>query len=204
MNTEYTVVSSKNNSLLLRSKTNNLCYRIHFKIVNFKDKPIIPKEHIGFDTYNDLFILNNDILENISVEEINNEPNSRNILMEIKPFGQTLGVKGKYIVSKVNMISPKDELCVGLVGSSVALNETNFKPNENYEELICKESKLFAFWDNNESSLIVQYDFTLIDPVFEKHGLPVPRVISDVSALLIKKLFLRIKEFKEIQINKTI
>ena len=38
MNNEYTVVSSKNEALLLRSKTNNLSYRIQFKIISKNKK----------------------------------------------------------------------------------------------------------------------------------------------------------------------
>lgn len=204
MNNEYTVVSSKNEALLLRSKTNNLSYRIQFKIISKNKEIINPSKHINFDTYKDLLVLNNDILDNIIVETVDNEPNSRIVLMEIKPISKSLGVKGKYIASKINMISPEDKLCIGLVGSSIPLCQTNFKPNPEYEEMICTESKLFAFWDDKENSIIFQYDFTLVDPKFEKHDIPVPKAISDVSALLIKKLFLRMKEFKEIQINRGI
>ena len=202
MNQDYTVVSSKNNSLLLRSKQNNLCYRIQFKIKRNNNQSINPAQHINFDTYTDLLRLNHDVLDDISIELVENEPQSRKVMMQIKPIGQALGIKGKYIITKINLVCPENNQCVGLVGSSIPLCQTNFQPNPVYEEMICSESKLFAFWDDNDKSLMVQYDFTLIDPTFEKHGLEVPRSVSDISALLIKKLFLRMKEYKETQINK--
>jgi hypothetical protein len=49
--------------------------------------------------------------------------------------------------------------------------------------------------------MVVQYDFTLLDPNFKKHGLSVPKTVSDMSALIIKKLFIRMKEYKEREVN---
>lgn len=195
---EYTTVSSKNNAVLLRNKNDNLCYRIQFKINS--NYPLDPKHHIGFEMYNDLLKLNSDILDDISLETVSNEPLSRYVLMQIKPVGSSLGIKGKYIITKVNLVCPDDKKCVGLVGGSVDIGQTSFQPNMAYEELICTSSSLFAFWDENNKCMMIQYDFTLMDPIFDKSGLQVPRAVSDFSALLIKKLFLRIKEYKETQI----
>lgn len=198
---EYSIVSSKNNAVLLRSKNDSLSYRIQFKIES--KIPLEPKQHIGFDMYNDLLKLNDDVLDDISIEQVIDEPQARYVLMQIKPVGASLGIKGKYIITKVNLICPDDKKCVGLVGGSVELSQTSFQPNLAYDELVCTSSSLFAFWDDPNKCMVVQYDFTLMDPLFQKNGLQVPRAVSDFSALLIKKLFLRIKEYKEKQITKT-
>lgn len=204
MNGDYTVVSSKNNALLLRNKQNNLCYRIQFKLTRNDGNVIDPKKHITFDTYSEILRLNHDVLDEISLENVPDEPNSRYVLMQIKPIGAALGINGKYIITKINLIHPEDNTCAGLVGVSIPLSHTKtFSPNPDYEELICDNTNLFAFWNESDKSMVVQYDFTLIDPSFQKHGLPVPRAVSDMCALLIKKLFLRMKEYKETQINKT-
>lgn len=198
---EYTVVSAKNNAILSRSTKNNLCYRVQFKITSQCGVAIDPKCHITFDTYRDILRLNHDVLEDISLEEVPNEPNSRYVMMQIKPIGSSLGIKGKYIISKTSLIHPEGKNCAGLVGVSVPISNTKtLTPNPQYEELICENSSLFAFWNDDDCSLVVQYDFTLSDPNFSKHGLKVPRTVSDMSALVIKKLFLRMKEYKERQI----
>lgn len=200
---DYTVVSAKNNAVLSRNKDNSLCYRVQFKISRNDNGFIDPKRHINFETYCDILKLNSDVLDDISLEIIPEEPNARYVLMQIKPVGLSLGIKGKYIITKINLIHPNDKKCAGLVGSSVPLFQSKtLYPNPTYEELICENTNLFAFWDDNDKSMIVQYDFTLADPNFKKHGLKVPRAVSDMSALLIKKLFLRMKEYKETQVNK--
>ena len=199
---DYTVVSAKNNAILSRHKANNMCYRLQFKLSRDDGGAIDPRQHITFDTYKDIFRLNYDVLDDISLEEVPGEADSKFVLMQIKPVGAALGMKGKYIVSKVRLVSPEDKPCAGLVGASVPLSQVKtFVPNPAYEELICDSTHLFAFWDDNTASMMVQYDFTLTDPTFKKHGLPVPRAVSDTSALVIKKLFLRMKEYKERQIN---
>jgi hypothetical protein len=122
--------------------------------------------------------------------------------MQIKPVGAALGVKGKYILTKITVVHPSDKNCAGLVGSSIPLSHTRtLIPNPAYEELICENTNLFAFWNDIDGSMVVQYDFTLFDPNFQKHGLKTPRAVSDMSALIIKKLFLRMKEYKERQVN---
>lgn len=202
MTSEYTVVSSKNNAILSRHKKNNLCYRVQFKISRNDNGVINPKHHITFDTYRDILLLNSDILDDISIEEVDGEPNARNVMMQIKPVGHALGIKGKFIVSKVNIVHPPDKDCAGLVGTSIPISETRtFTPNPQYEELICEHNHLFAFWSDSDSSMVVQYDFTLLDPNFKKHGLSVPKTVSDMSALIIKKLFIRMKEYKEREVN---
>jgi len=202
MTSDYTIVSSKNNAVLSRHKNNSLCYRVQFKISHNSGTAIDAKHHITFDTYEEIFRLNDDMLDDISLEDIPGEPNTKYLMMQIKPVGQGLGIRGKYVISKINLIHPPDKNCAGLVGVSVPLSETKtFSPNAAYEELICENSSLFAFWNNSDSSMVVQYDFTLVDPTFKKHGLSVPKAVSDVSALVIKKLFLRMKEYKERQIN---
>lgn len=202
MTSDYTVVSSKNNAILSRHNDNSMCYRVQFKINRNDNVAINPKDHITFDTYQDILRLNSDMLDDISIENIPGEPNTKYVMMQIRPVGKAFGIKGKYIISKINMIHPEDKACAGLVGASATLSETNtFRPNPDYEELVCESSSLFAFWSHTDSSMVVQYDFTLVDPNFQKHGLKVPKAVSDMSALVIKKLFLRMKEYKERQIN---
>lgn len=202
MNNDYTVVSAKNNAVLSRNKSNSMCYRVNFKVSRDDNGQIDPKHHITFNTYGDLLRLNSDILDDISLEDVPGEPNARYVLMQIKPVASSIGIKGKFIVSKVTLIHPGTKNCAGLVGASVPLKQTRtFSPNPYYEELICENTNLFAFWDESDSSMVVQYDFTLVDPAFQKHGLSVPRAVSDTCALIIKKLLLRMKEYKEVQVN---
>ena len=202
LTTDYTIVSSKNNAILSRHKDNSMCYRVQFRICHNGDTAIDAKQHITFNTYQEILQLNNDMLDDICLEDIPGQPNSKYLMMQIKPIGQGLGINGKYVISKINLIHPPDKNCAGLVGVSVPLSETkSFFPNNTYEELICENSSLFAFWNNEDASMVVQYDFTLVDPTFQKHGLSVPKAVSDMSALVIKKLFLRMKEYKERQIN---
>lgn len=199
---DYVVVSAKNDAILSRLKTNNMCYRLQFRLSRDDGGAINPKEHISFDTYVDILRLNADVLDDVSLEEVPDEPNSRFVLMQIKPVGASMGVKGKYIITKANLILPEGKACAGLVGASVPLSQPKtLVPKAGYEELKCENMNLFAFWDSTAACMVVQYDFTLCDPTFKKHGLAVPRAVSDMSALLIKKLFLRVKEYKERQVN---
>lgn len=198
---DYSVVSSKNDALLLRSKTDSLTYRIQFKIATTNDATVDPRRYIGFDMYNDFERINGDVIENIVMEDIPEEPNTRFMMMQFKPIGASFGIKGKYMITKVNKICPIDKMCVGLIGTPATIEQTSFTPAPNYEEIICKNSQMFAFWDSSSKSMIFQYDFSLFDPTFQKHGMQVPRSVSDMSALLIKKIFIRMKEFKEKQIQ---
>lgn len=200
MDSEYTIISAKNNAQLLRKKSDNLSYRVLFSIRH--NKPLNPSDHIGFDTYPILHRVNQDIIDDISLESVRDEPNSRFVLMQIKPMGESF-IKGKYIVTKVSLIAPSDSSCAGLVGSTVPVSQTNFVPNPRYEELHCTQSNLFVFWNEDSSSLVIQYDFTLVDPSFAAKGLQIPRAVSDISALMIKKVFLRMKEFKENELSST-
>lgn len=202
MDNTFTLVSSTDNALLLRKKDNNLCYRIHFKLSTPDNKPINPTEYIDFYTYDELFELNSDVLNKVTIEEIDNEPNSRNIIMEIKPLSSILGINGKYIITKINKLQSEEELYVCLFGSSIQSYQTNLRPSEYYEELLCRDVKLFVFWDKSENGLIFQYDFTLIEPTLQMLGFQIPQTISNSIALIIKKMFLRMKNLKEKQISK--
>lgn len=200
MNNDYTILSSKNNLVLLRNKNKKSCYRLQFNVLT--DKFIEIKKFINFDIYKELYELNTDIIDEIKIEKIENEPNSILMIMQIKPIANSLGIKGKYVVTKVNMICPENKNCVGFIASSIPISQTNFKAKEDYEELIYKDSNLFTFWDEKSKSIIIQYDFTVIDPLYEKMNMEIPDVINNTGALIIKKLFIRIKEYKEIQLKR--
>ena len=83
-----------------------MCYRVQFRICTNGGVTIDAKQHITFDTYQEILRLNDDMLDDIKLEEVPGEPNSRYLMMQIKPVAQGLGINGKYVISKIQPDSP--------------------------------------------------------------------------------------------------
>lgn len=187
----YSIISSKNDVLLCRNKNLENEYQIKFSIKS--NKIINPCEHINLDLYNILLKVNSDVFDDIVVNKI--DDNKAIITLFLKQFGKEYGLKARYINNYVELLNINDKNFACIVSKT-----TDIHPNiniENYDEMICNSSRLSSFWNNETNELIVQYDFKLDDNSVEK----LPKSMKDMSALIMKKVFIRMKTYKENEIN---
>lgn len=197
MDNDFKVISATHDVILLRHKKVQTKFRIIFSIQT--SKTIKVADFLDFSIYKQLYELNKDLLDDVIVKHVKNEPDSRFILILLKKIGDTMGISEKYLATKVQLISPDNGNCVGLVGTNSTLDEMDTELPQKYSRLECLESRLFSF--QSKDGITTQFDFNIEDPYFTSRQLQVPRAITDISALLLKKAFIRMKEFKASQIH---
>jgi len=188
----YSVISSKHNVILSRSKESRHTYRIQFALKS--NTKLCPHEHVNLSLYDTLFQLNKDVFERIDVV-LRDDKQSAEVVMFLKQFGKEFGLKPRFICSEATLVNHTNNPFACIVGRSVPiLDGLNV---DGYDEIICNDSRLFAFWDETQSSLIVQYDFSICQDSHDS----IPETMRDFSALLLKKVFIRMKEYKDIEIK---
>lgn len=198
MDNDFKIISGTHDVVLLRHKKIQTKFRIMFTIKNCQSNIDIAK-FLDFSVYQQLYELNKDLIDDIIVKPVLHEDNTCYVIILLKKVGETMGISEKYLSTKVKLITPANGDCVGLVGSNVSLEEADVNINSKYARLECLESSLFSF--NSKDGITTQFDFNIEDPYFTSRQLQVPRAITDVSALLLKKAFIRMKEYKATQIQ---
>jgi len=197
MDNDFKIVSATHDVILLRHKKVQTKFRLMFTIKT--NVTINVADFLDFSIYQQLYELNKDLLDDVVVKHVPNEPNSRFVVILLKKVGDTMGITEKYLATKVQLISPENGNCVGLVGTNTSLDEVETELPPKYSRLECLESSLFSF--QSQDGITTQFDFNIEDPYFTSRQLQVPRAITDVSALLLKKAFIRMKEYKASQIH---
>jgi len=197
MDNDFKVISATHDVILLRHKKVQTKFRLMFTIQTNNNVNVA--DFLDFSIYKQLYELNKDLLDDVIVKHVKNEPNSRYVVILLKKVGETMGISEKYLATKVQLISPDNGNCVGLVGSNSTLDEIDVELPQKYARLECLESSLFSF--QSQDGITTQFDFNIEDPYFTSRQLQVPRAITDVSALLLKKAFIRMKEYKASQIH---
>lgn len=199
MTDNYRLINSSHDVFLSRDVTNQTRFRIAFELKSPKVSD--PNTIVAFEAYEDLLSLNRDILDDIYVMEIPGEPESRYVVMLLKEISASLGIKPKYIASKVTRVRAANNQWVGMKGEGIDLSTCGFEVSRSYEQLNCVESNLLAVYNADKGGFFVTYDFAVEDPKLKAMGLPIPKQITDMSALVMKKAFLRIKELKARQLQ---
>jgi len=198
MDNDYKLISGTHDVVLLRHKKIQTKFRIMFTIKTGHNNIDISK-FLDFSVYQQLYELNKDLIDDIIVKPVINEENTCYVVILLKKVGETMGISDKYLSTKVKLITPVNGNCVGLVGANVSLEEVDVDINPKFARLECLESSLFSFYSNE--GITTQFDFNIEDPYFTIRQLQVPKAITDVSALLLKKAFIRMKEYKATQIQ---
>lgn len=192
-NNEYNILSSKNDVILYKSKSENNSYRISFNINTKKENnaDINPNRYININLYELLETLNKDVIEKIDISSVNDEIDSYLILFRFNHLGKEFGMKKKYMLTTVKFINTNDNNCCGIVSKYTRLND---KSLDDYDEIICENSNLLAF--KYEGGIGVHYDFKmeLLDEM--------PNYMKDFGALLMKKIFIRMRDYILQDINK--
>ena len=183
---EYSIISSKNDVTLYKSKIDNTNYRISFNInvpESLKHK-VIPNKYVNIKLYETLESMNKDVIEKIDIIVNNDEIDTYLVLFRFNHLGKELGMKKKYMLSKVKFVNTDNYNCCGIVSTSAKLDSIELT---DYDEIICENSNLLSFI--HEGGIGVHYDFKL-DLMQE-----LPNYMKDFGALLMKKIFIKMREY---------
>jgi hypothetical protein len=156
---------------------------------------------MNFDIYKQLLSLNQDIIDDIYVAEVYGEPDSRFVIMLLKQVSASLGINKKYVASKVTYSESPTKQWVAMEGHGVKLTDTGIDVPTKYERLDCVYSRLVICHQPEAKQFLVQYDFEIIDPKLKELGMSLPKAVTDMGALIMKKAFIRMKEFKATEIQ---
>jgi len=181
---EYSIISSKNDVTLYKSKIDNTNYSISFNInvpESLKQK-IRPNKYVNINLYETLENINKDVIEKIDVIKNKDEADTYLILFRFNHLGKELGMKKKYMLSKVKFVNSDN--CCGIISTSTKLDNIELT---DYDEIICENSNLLSFI--HEGGIGVHYDFKL-DLMQE-----LPNYMKDFGALLMKKIFIKMREY---------
>ena len=181
------VVCNKEDVLLLKDDDKNK-YRIIFNAYNSKF-PI--KAIIGLKLYTLLYELNRDIINTFKV--IKEDDTTIETFLLFKPFGKDFGISPKcmHTVSTMNI----DSVSNACIFDSVDVADSGVVSiPKKYERIHTTHSKLIVYFLYDHE---LQFDFTFHlndhDDSFEKS----PIYMENSVALMIKKMFCRLKVFIE-------
>lgn len=192
-------MSSTQGLFLSRHVSEQTRFRITFHIPS--EQPIDPIRVINFDVYRQLLAVNSDIIDDIYVSEVFDDPNSRYVIMLLKQVSASLGINKKYVVSKVTLSESPTKQWVAMEGTGIPLSQTGLDVPSAYERLDCIHSRLMTCYQPDAKQFLVQYDFAIEDPKLIALGMTLPKAVTDMGALIMKKAFLRMKEFKATEIQ---
>jgi len=186
-NNNYNIISSKNEVVLYKSKNEINSYRISFNITSqtIVKENIKPNKYINLKLYEILETLNKDVIEKIDYKNLENEEDSYLILFKFNHLGKEFGMKKKYMLTTVKFINSSDNSCAGIISKYAKIE--NSKEISEYDELRCENSNLLAFI--YEGGIGVYYDFKI--EILEE----LPNYMKDFGAMLMKKIFIRMREY---------
>jgi hypothetical protein len=198
------VVCNKEDVVLLRCENRENCrannsYRILFNVHN----PHFPIHSIvGLKLYTLLYELNRDVIHTFKV--VNETETNIETVTLFKPFGRDFGISPK-AMHTVSTMQLEPGVCifnsVDVQSDTIRANEINNIPKK-YERIFSTHSKLIVYF---LSSNDLQFDFTFelsdgsgSDIREEEEESPrCPIYMENSVALMIKKMFCRLKEFTE-------
>ena len=182
----------------INNNNNNSSYRIIFNAHN----PNFPIHSIvGLKLYTLLYELNRDIIHTFKV--VNETETTIETVTLFKPFGRDFGISPK-AMHTVSTMHLESDACtfnsVDVVQPDSANNALSHIPKK-YERIHSTHSKLIVYF---LSANDLQFDFTFElsndddgDQEEEEGGLKCPIYMENSVALMIKKMFCRLKGFTE-------
>lgn len=198
------IVCNKEGVVLLkderRENGNNNSYRLIFNANN----PNFPIQSIvGLKLYTLLYELNRDVIHTFKV--VNETETTIETVTLFKPFGRDFGIspKAMHTISTMHLESDACTFNSLDVQLDNANNEKNHIPKK-YERIQSTHSKLIVYF---LSANDLQFDFTFElsdddgnthDDKEEEGGSRCPIYMENSVALMIKKMFCRLKGFTEI------
>ncbi len=186
---ENKIICKKKN-LLLTLNNNTKNYNLNFD-TTFSAKNL--QNYTNFNIYKLLFELNKDIIESIEIIDLLSE-NQANILIIFKEIGDTIKIPKNYIYVTINKIYENDEIIFE------SINNNNI---ENIKNKIIGCNKTINEYSilkiiNNNNLLNFNYEFKF-NIIFQQSNF-----VNNIIALLIKKIFYKLKLFIENSINYSI
>jgi hypothetical protein len=192
------IVCNKEGVVLLRDERrengNNNKYRIIFNANN----PNFPIHSIvGLKLYTLLYELNRDIIHTFKV--VNETETTIETVTLFKPFGRDFGISPKAMHTVSTMQFEPDSCRFNSVDVQLdnSKNEINHIPKK-YERIQSTHSKLIVYF-LSENELQFDFTFELSDDDGDKEegGSICPIYMENSVALMIKKMFCRLKGFTE-------
>lgn len=179
---ENKIICSKKN-ILLTFNDNNKHYNLNFQTVtnNFNIE-----KYTNFNIYKLLFELNKDLIDSIQI--INQiSDNKANVLIIFKEIGENIKIPKNYLYLTVNKYYINKEILFE------SINNENISEIKNKisgcNRTICEHSLLKITY--NDIILTFNYDFQFNIPYQKSY------FIDNIIALLIKKVFYKLKVFIE-------
>tara|TARA_Y100000816_G_C25889265_1_gene463948 strand:- start:18 stop:596 length:579 start_codon:yes stop_codon:yes gene_type:complete len=182
---ENKIICSKKHILL--TLDNNKNYNLNFNTIsnNFDFK-----KYINFDIYKLLFQLNKDIVESIEIIDQLSD-NQANILIIFKEIGDSIKIPKNYIYLTINKSYINKEIIFESTNNN-DITKIQYKIN-GLNKTICEHSILKI--NNHNNILIFNYNFKF--NILSQQS----TFINNIIALLIKKVFYKLKLFIEKSIN---
>ena len=181
-NYDFKTVCTKEQVYLKREKSCNI-FLLQFNLEN-KNKNL--HDMINLNMYDLLFNLNKANFEKIEIKKWIS-PNEIEVLFLFKPFGKELGIKPKYMYIRTiaNITNEKH------IYTSVDIDYPYAEELQNYEKVKNIISTMIINFESNHK-ININYIFK-----FElAHTLPI--YMENILGLIMKKMFLHLKQFIEI------
>jgi hypothetical protein len=181
-NYDFKTVCTKEQVYLKREKSYNI-FLLQFNLEN-KNKNL--HDIINLNMYDLLFNLNKANFEKIEIKKWIS-PNEIEVLFLFKPFGKELGIKPKYMYIRTiaNITNEKH------IYTSVDIDYPYAEELQNYEKVKNIISTMIINFESNHK-ININYIFK-----FElAHTLPI--YMENILGLIMKKMFLHLKQFIEI------
>ena len=190
---KFKTICFKEKMHLKREKNNNI-YLLQFLAENSK---VNLHTIINLDIYYLMFTLNKDNFEKIEMHSIdsttlssgseNKNLNEVNVLFIFKPFATDLGIKPKYMYVRVTEVCEPNKKTYNCVD----VDYPNPEELKNYDKII-----------NTISSMVVNFEsyhkinISYIFKLELSHSLPI--YMENIMGLIMKKVFLNLKQFIEL------
>lgn len=179
---ENKVICSKKDIILVFDKKSEN-YKLNFNINN----NINIDKYANFNIYELLFKLNKDIVESIEIIDLLSE-NQANILIILKEIGDSIKIPKNYIFVTINKKYLNDNIIFESINNNNNIENIKNKIM-NCNKIICEYSILKISKNNNIVNFYYEFKFKL---QFQQSN-----IINNIIALLIKKVFYKLKVFIE-------
>jgi len=195
--TDFKTICNKEQVSLLKQSNNEPTYNINFNVHN-PNFPIFTV--IGSKMYTLLYELNRDIIHSFQIIKENDEDSNKSIEMIFlfKSYGRDFGLAPKFMHT-VSTIKSNQQCCtfnsidVDTININNAVNNNHSIPKK-YEKIHTNHSILNVHFISN-NDLHFNFTFSLKDNTIKENEYPI--YMENSVALMIKKMFCRLKVFTE-------
>lgn len=184
MSKQNIIAKEKGITLIMTEEKKNTRFKIMCSLDN---QAINLKEMIGFNIYELMGSINNDVFETVKI--LNSNEDKGNVFMVLKKIGSEFGLAQKYIYSNVAIEWNNDKNMVNIFSNMITLPD-NVKVPSDYEPVDAADSIMNAKFTGTHHAEIT-YDFSL---VLEDN---MPIYIRKMVAKMMLSVFIRVKTFIE-------